>query len=218
MKIAFSIVASLAAHAAVVLAICAGAMNCRAWKSASIEVSTLELSFSEKKDDTKRESCPEMSASAEAPRPPMPELEPPPPERAEESAPAEPWKEVLANPPEEPFDMVESVFAAAESAPVQARVDALARPAKSIRPVYPQSSRSRGEEGDVVVEFTVDAAGAARDVAVVQSCGHRDLDNAAREAVLGARFIPAKKDGVNVESRARMPLVFRLTGHLRKAP
>lgn len=79
-----------------------------------------------------------------------------------------------------------------------------------IRPDYPKSSRSRGEEGDVVLSIRVAATGVAERVDVAVSSGFPDLDNAAVDAARAARFAPAKKGGKPIASIARLKLSFKL--------
>jgi TonB family protein len=45
---------------------------------------------------------------------------------------------------------------------------------------------------------------------VVKSSSFPDIDKAAIQAVNSARFIPARAQGVNVTSRVRLTLSFRL--------
>ena len=97
-------------------------------------------------------------------------------------------------------------------APVSERagIDA---PAKLLEPVilvYPALSRMKGEEGKVVVQFTVDEEGRAGDVSVAVSSGYARLDAAAVKAVARARFSPAVKNSRPCLSRAAIPLFFKL--------
>jgi protein TonB len=70
-----------------------------------------------------------------------------------------------------------------------------------------------GMEGVVLLEVIVAPDGSAREVRVLNSSGHAMLDEAAVSTVRAQwRFIPARLDGVPVESRAEVPIRFRLTG------
>ncbi|UCG42228.1 MAG: energy transducer TonB [candidate division WOR-3 bacterium] len=73
---------------------------------------------------------------------------------------------------------------------------------------YPEAAVQSGIEGRVIVEVTVDTAGAVVTAAVVESSGHPALDQSARRAALQAKFRPAMKDGVPVESRTNIPFGF----------
>jgi protein TonB len=55
---------------------------------------------------------------------------------------------------------------------------------------YPPAARSRGEEGEVLIHFTVESDGHVIDVAVAQSSGHADLDAAALAMLQGATVPP----------------------------
>jgi len=80
-------------------------------------------------------------------------------------------------------------------------------------PPYPGSARRMGMEGVVLLEVIVAPDGRAREVRVLRSSGHALLDEAAVSTVRTHwRFIPARRDGVPVESRAEVPIRFRLTG------
>ncbi|MCW5579296.1 MAG: energy transducer TonB, partial [Dokdonella sp.] len=61
-----------------------------------------------------------------------------------------------------------------------------------------------------MLNVLVDAQGRAQQVEVARSSGHRVLDIAAREAVLGARFRPVLRDGVAVPAWGVVPIRFRL--------
>ena len=80
-------------------------------------------------------------------------------------------------------------------------------------PPYPAPARRMGMEGIVLLEVIVAPDGRAREVRVLRSSGHAMLDEAAVSTVRTHwRFIPARRDGVAVESRAEVPIRFRLTG------
>ena len=97
------------------------------------------------------------------------------------------------------------------AAPRQAKVDAPPKPKKSIRPVYPDGARRRGEEGDVVVEISVDERGGVVDARVVVSSGFNDLDDAACKAAKTAKFTPARRGSRPVSSVGRLTISFKLT-------
>lgn len=99
---------------------------------------------------------------------------------------------------------------APREAPKQARVDVQPRSKKKIKPVYPDGARRRGEEGDVVVEISVDERGDVADVRVVASSGFKDLDEAARKAAKSAKFIPARHGTRPVASVGRLTISFKL--------
>jgi protein TonB len=65
-------------------------------------------------------------------------------------------------------------------------------------PAYPAMSRRLREDG------------AVRAVEIERGSGHVRLDEAARGAVAGWRFIPARRGDAAVASRVLVPIVFRL--------
>ena len=181
----------------------------------SLDLSSVELSFAEKDDDSRTVApMPPSPPSEPAPRPearppetPAAELRPPlPPDPA-----APDFK-----PPEGDVAPMETLPSQPEAAPVQpeaprqARIDAPPRPKRTIRPNYPDGARQRGEQGEVVLEILVGVDGSVEAVKVVTTSGFGELDAAAVRAVRAARFTPAKSGGENVASSARLALKFRL--------
>lgn len=81
----------------------------------------------------------------------------------------------------------------------------------TIHPAYPRVSRQRGEEGMVILSIQVKASGRAGKIAVLQSSGHRRLDEAACTAARRASFSPARQFGRNIDSTIELPFTFRLT-------
>jgi len=79
-------------------------------------------------------------------------------------------------------------------------------------PDYPVEARRRAEHGTVVLRIKVAADGAVAMVEVAQSSGFDLLDDAALDAVRrGWRFVPARRDGVALESWVEVPIRFALT-------
>jgi protein TonB len=76
-------------------------------------------------------------------------------------------------------------------------------------PVYPMMARKLGKEGKVVLKLTIDENGNLLDVEVMDKAGY-GLTEAALEAVRKSTFLPAKKDGKPIPSRALLPIRFRL--------
>lgn len=176
----------------------------------NLDLSSVELSFAEKEDES---SAVAPLPPASAPRPPRPrEAEPPvlpmrtPLVAPERDAPKFP------EPKEAKPEIAEASMSspAPAVAPRQAKIDAPPRPKRNIRPDYPRGARQRGEQGDVVLEIRVSAEGAVERVEVVGSCGYPELDEAAVRAVRNARFTPAKSGRENVVSTARIKLSFKL--------
>lgn len=79
--------------------------------------------------------------------------------------------------------------------------------------VYPPHSRSRNEEGTVVVRFTISSDGSFGGVSLSRSSGHASLDQAAQETVSRVgRFPPIPADVQESSLRIEVPLSFRLHG------
>ncbi len=85
-------------------------------------------------------------------------------------------------------------------------VEGLANPA----PRYPYLSRSREEEGKVILRVHVDKQGRASRIETIQSSGHSRLDKAARKAVKNWTFIPALEDGNTTAGVVQVPILFVL--------
>jgi protein TonB len=77
-------------------------------------------------------------------------------------------------------------------------------------PTYPLMSRRRGERGKVVLRVHVSAEGTASQAEVQASSGHQRLDEAAVQAVLQWRFVPAKRGDQPVAAWVLVPIVFSL--------
>jgi TonB family protein len=78
------------------------------------------------------------------------------------------------------------------------------------KPEYSEALRLAGIDGQVVVQFGVDATGAVENVTVFKS-DHPELDVPAVEAVKKWKFKPAMKDGQPVETRIiRVPISFNI--------
>lgn len=75
---------------------------------------------------------------------------------------------------------------------------------------YPAISRRLGEEGKVMLKVRVTADGRAASVELEKSSNFERLDSAARQAVAGWRFVPAKRGDQAIESTVIVPVLFRL--------
>src|SRR5437762_2043146 len=81
----------------------------------------------------------------------------------------------------------------------------------TLRP--PLVARRLGKEGVVLLEVLVAPDGRAADVRMIRSSGFAPLDESAVTTVRERwRFVPARRDGVAVESRVTVPIRFRLAG------
>ncbi|MCL2589740.1 MAG: energy transducer TonB [Betaproteobacteria bacterium] len=77
-------------------------------------------------------------------------------------------------------------------------------------PAYPQLSRRRGETGSVLLRVYVSADGRAKRVEIDKSSGFERLDTAARNAVSGWRFVPARRGSEHVAAWVLVPISFVL--------
>jgi protein TonB len=78
-------------------------------------------------------------------------------------------------------------------------------------PPYPLVARRLGMEGVVLLDVVVAPDGHASDVRVSRTSGFPALDQSALTTVRERwRFVPARRDGVPVESRVTVPIRFRL--------
>jgi protein TonB len=64
------------------------------------------------------------------------------------------------------------------------------------KPVYPAISKRLGEQGKTVVRVLIGVDGLAKQASIRQSSGYERLDEAARQAVMGWRYVPGKRNGV----------------------
>ena len=181
---------------------------------ATLDLSSVDLSFAEDEDETAAVS-PTMPAMPEVEPPKPREEKPPEAERAEDPLPPDPTAPSLAEPEPEREQMETPNIPppappAPAVAPKQAKIDAPPKPHKTIKPDYPKGARQRGEQGEVILEIRVNAAGIVDRVDIVSSCGFPELDEAAVRAARTARFTPAKSGGSPVASTARLKLDFKL--------
>ena len=215
MRFSTAIVASVAAHGLVAVGIVAYMKYAPGPTAvATLDLSSVDLSFAEDEDETAAVS-PTMPAMPEVEPPKPREEKPPEAERAEDPLPPDPTAPKLAEPELEREQMETPNIPppappAPAVAPKQAKIDAPPKPHKAIKPDYPKGARQRGEQGEVILEIRVNAAGIVDHVDIVSSCGFSELDEAAVRAARTARFTPAKSGGSPVASTARLKLDFKL--------
>lgn len=83
--------------------------------------------------------------------------------------------------------------------------------ARAPAPKYPRNAQRLGLTGTVMLQVLVGVDGRPLDVSVVQSSGHRELDEAARAQVLKRwSFRPATRDGVAIQAIGMVPVQFSL--------
>jgi len=78
-------------------------------------------------------------------------------------------------------------------------------------PIYPALARRREQQGTVTVRVLVGADGSVERAEIADSSGFDTLDDAALETVRSRwRFVPARHDGLAVESWVLVPIRFAL--------
>lgn len=172
----------------------------------------------------------------ELPSPPPPRQVPPPPQskpvpaRPQVMTP-EPSPAVIATPapsatPSAAAPVAEATPAEAEASPAVAApaapaassppADAVTQPRYDLaylsnpKPAYPSRSIELGEEGTVVLEAAVSAAGRVLSVRIKTSSGFPRLDRAALDAVRRWKFQPSRRGDTPVEGVAIIPMPFTL--------
>lgn len=88
--------------------------------------------------------------------------------------------------------------------------DASASDLHNPKPHYPPVSRSKGEQGTVLLKVCVAAAGNVDSVEVAKTSGFSRLDRSAADTVERWRFHPARKGGQPVAMCYQLPIRFSL--------
>ena len=174
---------------------------------ATLDLSSVELSFAEKEDETATVEPRPATVGRAVPSPPQEEA--PPEVKPEKHLPPDPSSPKFPEPKEERPNLKPQALTP-QPAPRQARLDAPPKPKRNIRPDYPKGARQRGEQGDVVLEIRVNAEGTVDDVKIATSSGFAELDEAAIRAAKAAKFSPARSGHDPVASTARLKLSFKL--------
>lgn len=78
------------------------------------------------------------------------------------------------------------------------------------RIAYPRTALANRIEGTVILRVLVGEDGSVRDIEIDKTSGSRDLDRAAREAVMKWKFKPGMRGGVAYAGWARVPISFTL--------
>ena len=77
-------------------------------------------------------------------------------------------------------------------------------------PVYPQSARSRRQQGQVIVRVVISSVGQPISIDLQQTSGFDALDRAAIDAVRRAQFRPYAENGVPLDALVDIPFDFVL--------
>jgi len=81
---------------------------------------------------------------------------------------------------------------------------------KDVRPVYPDSARKAGVEGDVWVKVLIDTSGSVLDATTLRTSGVKELDNSALDAARQTLWKPAEQDGKKVRLWITYKVSFKL--------
>ena len=84
-----------------------------------------------------------------------------------------------------------------------------AKPLGPLDVTYPQRAFDAGQQGYVIVEFTLDAKGRASDAKVIESNPTRVFDDAAVQAVKRGRFDASVLGAAGIAQRARIRIAFK---------
>ena len=87
---------------------------------------------------------------------------------------------------------------------------AIPRGGYQYRPAYPASARRQNIQGTTLLAVLVADDGRVAEIVVKESAGHRELDEAATEAVRRWRFEPARRGADPVAMWVVLPVEFRL--------
>lgn len=78
-------------------------------------------------------------------------------------------------------------------------------------PIYPQAARQRRQEGTVIVEVQLSAAGVVQHIILLRSSGFPLLDRAALQAAQRWQFLSQQINGQGISHTVRIPVRFNLT-------
>ncbi|WP_434777075.1 TonB family protein [Neisseria sp. Ec49-e6-T10] len=80
----------------------------------------------------------------------------------------------------------------------------------SIKLEYPSRALELGIEGTVLIQATISTQGDVTTAFIYKSSGDKDLDYAAKNAVLKSKFNPEIKNGKPISETIRIPITFKL--------
>lgn len=128
----------------------------------------------------------------------------------EPTIPTESAQAVISAPPS-PIVIQEKVYVETKAESKDIEFGSAEGPRFSYRemPVYPLLARRLGKDGKVVLRLTIDDKGHLLNVEVIEGAGYGFIESAV-EAVRKSTFLPAKKQGKPVLSRALLPIKFTL--------
>ncbi|MDH5543097.1 MAG: energy transducer TonB [Nitrospinota bacterium] len=81
--------------------------------------------------------------------------------------------------------------------------------ARRVEPVYPESLRVAGIQGQVLVEVYISAQGAIMQINVLKS-DNEEFSEAVKRAIMSSSFITGRQDGKPVPVKVQIPFTFKL--------
>lgn len=133
------------------------------------------------------------------------------PQQPTPPAPEVPKEEAVVAPPQAqttpPAQTVEKTLQPPASGPKDVASVGCRVPA----PEYPRKAKRLRVEGETLISLVVSPQGKIEQATIARSSGNTDLDDSARQAVLGATCTPYIEGGRAVAVRAVQPISFRLT-------
>ena len=223
-KLIFTLLASIAAHAAVAYQLIYAAEEEQHTISMGSVKAPISMTFS---TVTLPEPEPKPKPKPDIEPPPEPEPEPPEPKKDTLVIPEpepEPEEEIVEEDTleedtlekESPEPVIEQVV---ESALEETEVEGLSDEPVFVsepeivnwtQPRYPRSAQRRNQQGVVMLEVTVDEDGKALTISVIESSGFDTLDRSAIAAVESWEFKPQRRNNHFVQSRVHVPVAFQL--------
>ncbi len=89
-------------------------------------------------------------------------------------------------------------------------VDMPPRVMRPVNPIYPFEAKADGIEGKVTLRFVVDENGNVQNPEVIKADPEGVFDEAALDAIIRYRFVPAKLGGEAVKCYAVLPMGFKI--------
>ena len=221
-KLIFTLLASIAAHAAVAYSLIYAAEEEQHTISMGSVKAPINMTFSTV-TLPEPEPQPEPKPKPEVEPPPEPEPEPPEPKKdtlvipdpvLEKEPEPEPEEEIVEE--EIPEPVVEQVV---QSALEETEVEGLSDEPVFVsepeivnwtQPRYPRAAQRRNQQGVVMLEVMVDEDGKALNISVIESSGFDALDRSAIAAVQSWEFKPQMRNNLFVQSRVHVPVAFQL--------
>jgi periplasmic protein TonB len=117
----------------------------------------------------------------------------------------------ISGPLKKEMTAANSSGAGSHKGPVDAKFGDAAGPGflHQVQPVYPNAARSMNREGRVLLRLTIDEVGKLINLEVIEAASY-GFTEAAVYAIRKSTFIPAKRAGIAVASRAILPVRFEL--------